>query len=399
MTLTPQGQAWAMADGPIEPAQNPGATRVPQEQDPSLEIARVALERGDYGLVIRQLEPLCEQESGRTQRGGEARMLMATALLGQGQSEQATALCRQLRGCADLELRRQAKDLEEVLQAPGLERPKEWSLTLPSLGAIESTPTGLRGLSARRRQNKKQEEPPPPPVGRTQAPLGFAIAVILVLVLLTTLLGGCIRISTEVAFPAPGRLQISEQFSSRSGLVLPWQQDLEKTLSRQGLRPVPENANATPGTLTLRSTVLPAQDAIQLLTASLEAATALADLPVPTPTLAWREQNWVVGVQQHLELEFDLQALQTLPGLELNLVLKDTHRQAVLQAQPHGVDQDNERLIWPLQPGQINRLELRSWRWSRLGLGAVVVAGLLPVALLLQRQRWLAGFGWPELPA
>jgi hypothetical protein len=29
----------------------------------------------------------------------------------------------------------------------------------------------------------------------------------------------------------------------------------------------------------------------------------------------------------------------------------------------------------------------------------VVVAGLLPVALLLQRQRWLAGFGWPELPA
>jgi len=194
-------------------------------------------------------------------------------------------------------------------------------------------------------------------------------------------------------------LQISEQFSSRSGLVLPWQQDLEKTLSRQGLRPVPGNANATPGTLTLRSTVLPAQDAIQLLTASLEAATALADLPVPTPTLAWREQNWVVGVQQHLELEFDLQALQTLPGLELNLVLKDTHRQAVLQAHPHGVDQDNERLIWPLQPGQINRLELRSWRWSRLGLGAVVVAGLLPVALLLQRQRWLAGFGWPELPA
>lgn len=387
-----------MAEGAIDPAAT-GSAPDALGEDPTLAIARVALERGDYGLVLRQLEPFCAQESGRTRLGGEARMLMATALLGQGQAERATAVCRQLRACADPELRRQARDLEEVLQAPGLERPKEWSLTLPSLGALETTPAGLKGLAARRRRRRQEEEPPPPPVGRTRAPLGFAIAVTLVLVLLTSLLGGCIRVSTEVAFPAPGRLQISEQFSSRSGLTLPWQQRLQQTLNSRGLHPLPADPRAAAGTLTLRSRVLPARDALQLITASVEAATALADLPVPAPTITWQEQNWLIGVQQHLELNIDLEALQTLPGLDLTLVLKDTHRRAIRQAQPPEIREEGTTVIWTLEPGSRNRLELRSWRWSRLGLGALLVALLLPVALLLQRQRWLAGFGWPELPA
>lgn len=395
-----------MAEGGIEPSPTesaPDATagtppEVP-EDDPSLVSARIALERGDYGLVLRQLEPLCARESSRSRLGGEARMLMATALLGQGQAERATALCRQLRACADAELRRQARDLEEVLQAPGLERPKEWSLTLPSLGALETTPTGLKGLAARRRRRRQEDEPPPPPVGRTRAPLGFAIAVTLVLVLLTTLLGGCLRISTEVAFPAPGRLQVSQQFSSRSGLTLPWQQRLQQALRSRGLRPLATDPTGSPGTMTLRSQVLPARDALQLISASVEAASALADLPVPAPQIAWQEQNWLIGVQQQLQLDLDLQALETLPGLDLTLVLNDTHRRAIREVQPPEIHQEGTKLIWRLQPGQRNHLQLRSWRWSRLGLGALIVALLLPAALLLQRQRWLAGFGWPELPA
>lgn len=364
-----------------------------------LELARLALDRGDYGQVRRELEPLCEQEPSRTKLGGEARLLLATALLGQGQVEQAGAVCRQLRNCADPELKRQAREMEDVLQAPGLERPREWSVTLPNLGAIESMPGGSRGLASRRRR-QREESPPPPPVGRTRAPLGFAIAVTVLLVLLTTLLGGCIRINTEVAFPGPGRLQISEQFSSRSGLTLPWQRQLEQTLRNRGLHPIPaSDSGPSAGTLALRSNVLPAGEAITLLESSLKAASALADLPLPPPGIAWHERNWLVGVQQHLDLELNLEALQAFPGLELNLVLRDTHARAVRQALPLGVRENANQLIWPLQPGERNRLELRCWRWSRLGLGTLGVALLLPLALLLQRQRRRAGFGWPELPA
>lgn len=370
----------------------------------ALQIARVALDRGDYGQVLRQLEPLCAMESGRSRLGGEMRMLMATALLGQGQPERAISLCRQLRGCADAELRRQARDLEEVLQAPGLERPKEWSLTLPSLGSLEATQPGLQTVAARRRRRRKEdEEPPPPPVGRTRAPIGFALAVTLVLVLLTTLLGGCIRISTEVAFPAPGRLQISEQVSSRSGLLLPWQRQLatrlDETLGTPGLRPVEPGADAPPGSLSLRSRVLPARQALDLIAGSITVASDLADLPIAAPTLHWHERNWLIGVQQHLDLDLDLSSLQALPGLELTMGLQHTSLRAIRRSEPQAAVASTNGVVWSLTPGSLNHLELRCWRWSRLGLGALAVALLLPAALLLQRQRRQAGFGWPELPA
>lgn len=394
-----------MADGAFDAA----AIESRPERDSSepmqaLQIARVALDRGDYGQVLRQLEPFCDIESGRSRLGGELRMLMATALLGQGQPERAISLCRQLRGCADAELRRQARDLEEVLQAPALERPKEWSLTLPSLGSLEVTPPGLQTVAARRRRRKEEEEqPPPPPVGRTRAPIGFAVVVTLVLILLTTLLGGCIRISADVAFPAPGRLQISEQVSSRSGLLLPWQRQLSATLAEKlgtpGLRPVEPGADAPPGSLTLRSRVLPAREALELIAGSITVASDLADLAIAAPSLQWHEKNWLIGVQQQLALDLDLTGLQALPGLELTLVLQDTSLRAIRRSEPHAAVTSKDGVVWSLAPGALNHLELRCWRWSRLGLGALAVALLLPAALLLQRQRRQAGFGWPELPA
>lgn len=48
------------------------------EEDPLAE-ARRALDRGDYGQVLRLLEPLQEERSPLTAAGAELRLLMATA--------------------------------------------------------------------------------------------------------------------------------------------------------------------------------------------------------------------------------------------------------------------------------------------------------------------------------
>jgi hypothetical protein len=52
-----------------------------------------------------------------------------------------------------------------------------------------------------------------------------------------------------------------------------------------------------------------------------------------------------------------------------------------------------------LQPGAINQLQFSCWRWSRLGLGALVIGVLLVVVAVLQRLKLAAGFGPPQLPA
>ena len=93
------------------------------------------------------------------------------------------------------------------------------------------------------------------------------------------------------------------------------------------------------------------------------------------------ERNWLVGVQQRLILQLDLDRLPDLPGGDLALGLN--------QGQVNQTLRSNEDI----------NLEASSWRWSPLGLGSLVVAVLLLLSLLLQGVRRRLGFGFPELPS
>jgi len=318
---------------------------------------------------------------------------MATALMGQGDSAGAAAYCRSLRGCKDLTLRQQARDLEEVLEAPALQRPRNWSVQMPSLGELELV-EGRSAMGSWRRR-PRPEPPPPPPVGATKTPWGFALVAV-ALLLLTTLLAGCVQVETSLTFPAPGRLQITQTSTSSTGQALPWQRDLAAALG--GGSVVVERDH---GRQSLRNRPLPAGQALTWLGQSLERGAALAGVSLPKPELDLRERNWLIGVQQQLELAIDLRAVDSLPGLDLSFRFAPLDPQAVERATPRPVQQGPgaKELHWPLEPGALNRLTWRTWRWSRLGLGALAVVLLLALALLLQRLRLRAGFGFPQLPA
>lgn len=364
-----------------------------QPDPPELALAHRALESGDYGACLRGLAPLADAHGASTALGGRIRLLMATALMGQGDSAGAAACCRSLRGCKDLTLRQQARDLEEVLEAPALQRPRNWSVQMPSLGELELV-EGRSAMGSWRRR-PRPEPPPPPPVGATKTPWGFALVAV-ALLLLTTLLAGCVQVETSLTFPAPGRLQITQTSTSRTGQALPWQRDLAAALG--GGSVVVERDH---GRQSLRNRPLPAGQALTWLGQSLERGAALAGVSLPKPELDLRERNWLIGVQQQLELAIDLRAVDSLPGLDLSFRFAPLDPQAVERATPRPVQQGPgaKELHWPLEPGTLNRLTWRTWRWSRMGLGALAVVLLLALALLLQRLRLRAGFGFPQLPA
>jgi hypothetical protein len=220
--------------------------------------------------------------------------------------------------------------------------------------------------------------------------------VAVALLLLTTLLAGCVQVETSLTFPAPGRLQITQTSTSSTGQALPWQRDLAAALG--GGSVVVERDH---GRQSLRNRPLPAGQALTWLGQSLERGAALAGVSLPKPELDLRERNWLIGVQQQLELAIDLRAVDSLPGLDLSFRFAPLDPQAVERATPRPVQQGPgaKELQWPLEPGALNRLTWRTWRWSRLGLGALAVVLLLALALLLQRLRLRAGFGFPQLPA
>ena len=155
----------------------------------------------------------------------------------------------------------------------------------------------------------------------------------------------------------------------------------------------------------LSTAVLPADQALAALQRSLKAAAELAGVSLPAADLRLQERNWLVGVRQRLFLVVDLTPLPVLPGVELSLQLVPVSAAAVITAGPQPARSlarqagGEPQLLWSLQSGQRNVLQLQCWRWSRLGLGGLAIALALVLVSLLQRIRLRLGFGLPELPA
>ena len=237
---------------------------------PQLPQARIALERGDYGQVVRLLTTA--DGITPTNKDAELLLLLATAWMGLGRNEEALLCCRRLRASNDPSLCAQARELQRVLEAPALERPREWSLTLPDLGSSEAA-MGRQLSSIKRTRRPKPPPPPPPAVGPTQAPLGFAVVVSL-LVLLGLLLGGCGAVRSELAFSGAGRLQLHHHLLQQGAQPPPLQQTLVQQLRQQGFQ-----ARSQGRELVLSTPVLPTRLVLERLDQSIAAATALAGLP------------------------------------------------------------------------------------------------------------------------
>ena len=318
---------------------------------------RRALERGDYRQVLQLLEPVAEQLPVGLRQGGEVRLLLATAHQGLGQEERAISCSRAAAKCTDTELRKQAQAMLAVLEAPQLQLPADRLVQLPQLGQMPSL-EGLAKGGASRRRRRQPAPPPPPPVGPTRSPLGFAALAVALLLGLTFLLGGCVRVETEFDFIAPGRVRVQQQW-------------LNTAMASEAL------PNA--------SDLLLAPDLEPWLQQQVNGVAELFGEAVPAPELEWRERNWLLGVQQRLQLAWDLSRVAPVPGLELALQLRPFEPGAVHQAQPAPEVTSAHGLQWQPQPGQRNQLELRCWRWHPLGVGAAVVLLLLLITQLFAR--------------
>jgi hypothetical protein len=357
--------------------------------------AEAALERGDYGQCIALLEPLAEATPISDNQGAEIRMLLVTAWMGKGDESKALSTCRLLTRCKDPDLKTRARQLLDVLEAPSLARPASWSMQLPTL---EMDPrVGKRPKLFNRR--KLRPPPPSPPTGPTRAPAaGFAVLVVTVLIGLTLLLSGCVRITGDLSIPGPDRVEMAWTIDSRSGLKLPWQDAFSRELRAMHLPWKIRNSGN--GHLEVKAPPQNSEEAAALLSQTVEAAGRSAGLVLPAPSLRLEERNWLVGLEQELLLELDLSALENLNELQIAVRLGNQASMRRLESSPSMANKNAKgELIWPLTIGMQNRLQWSQWRWSPLGLGSVVIVALLVLTASLQRLRLLMGFGYPELPS
>ena len=350
------------------------------EQDEGLDLseAEASLERGDYGQCLDLLMPLAEQHPLNSPEGPGLRLLMITAWMGQGQDDKAITTCRLLSRCRDPKLRQQAKQLLGVLEAPSLDRPERWSMTMPQL-ELNASGSGQTS-TMRRRRSRRPDPPPPPPTGPTRSPAaGFAVLVMAVLLGITLLLSGCVRIEADLDLRGPDRMALTWDVQSSQERPLPWQEQVERDLQREVHGLTIEQTG--PGHQHISSRVASSHDLAQQMAAVVAVAGRAAGVSLPAPVLKLEERNWLLGVQQHVQLKVDLSDLPEIPGLDIHLSLN------------HG------RIERTAPSGTTTEVSWQGWRWNPLGLGGLVILLLLMSSLLLQVVRRKLGFGFPELPS
>lgn len=154
----------------------------------SLIDAETALMHGEYRKCLLLLEPLIKSNPLTAKEGAQIRMLLVTAYMGKGDNEKAIKTCRILTKCRDEEIRKNAKQLLPILEAPSLPRPKNWSIILPKIGIENVGDSDFRSTSRKRFVIDKGTKIDPP-TGPTKSPqAGFIIIVLIVITGLTFLL-------------------------------------------------------------------------------------------------------------------------------------------------------------------------------------------------------------------
>lgn len=120
---------------------------------------KVAFERGQYRKSVEHLEKASALAARNSRLGGEVQIWLVTAYDAAGQRQEAIALCQQLKRHPNSEISKQARGLIYILQAPQLERPREWLTQIPDLGTLPDNETNTR-LGSKTTNSKPASQKP-----------------------------------------------------------------------------------------------------------------------------------------------------------------------------------------------------------------------------------------------
>ena len=357
----------------------------------AIKAAEAALDVGDYNFCIKIIEPLLLDYQSETPTGGQLRLIVVTAYMGKGDEKQAINICQKLVRNKKEGVRQQAKQLLSILEAPQLPRPPNWSVEIPKLEMEPSLKSSFK-----KTKKKKEDRINHPPTGPTKTfDLGFSIITLFVILLLTFLLSGCVDISTNLSVTGPNQLRFSLDIDSNSGELIPWQMEFEDNLKKEDsiLRLQSGEINQHFESPTIRF-----QEANKLLQQIASATSKTSGFNINKPEIITNNKNWIIGTNQNFKIYFDLKEIPKIPGLKVNIIIHDVGNKNNLKTKPLEPTFKNGSAFFPLEIGQINELEISSWKWNQISVGIILIIALTLLSLSLQRFRLKLGFGFPELP-
>lgn len=220
--------------------------------------------------------------------------------------------------------------------------------------------------------------------------------MLLVILLATLLVSGCVRSDLAIEFRGQSggqiveHIRLADQVTAISGTTAKgWFEQIEqrakqlrgktKRLSNQEIEVVIPFGNGADLEAKLNQFLNPPPPAATGKTAN------PPTLPLIQSQLDVRQQNFLLVMRNRLRYELDLRSLgvQSPNGevllspnslFELTFKLQTPWGARRLDAFPANVTQAGNTLTWTPQPGELNHLETAFWYPSALGIGAVLIS-------------------------
>ncbi len=355
----------------------------------AIKAAEAALDKGDYNSCLKIINPYLLSFPADNKIGAEIRLLSVTAHMGMGEEQQAIKICQKLVKNNEAAIRQQAKQLLSILEAPSLQRPSNWSVEIPK---IEMEPS-LKSSFKKAKTKKKTYHPPTGPTKNLG--VGFSIITLLIIVLITFLLSGCVNISTNLSVTGSDRLNITLDIDSNSSKSIPWQKEFKDNLTKErSLLKIDNNIS----NFHFVSSTISFEDARDLLKQIAAVASETSGFYIKPPEIITNNRNWIIGTKQNLKIYFDLRDLPKIPGLKINISMHNVGNKNNVIAKPLKPTFKKDATILPLEIGQINQLEVSYWKWNQLSIGLILIVSITFLSVFLQTFRLRMGFGFPELP-
>ncbi len=364
-------------------------------RETTLKEAKKELARGAYRECLSKLDLLLKVDSLQSENGGEIGTIMITALIGQGNTQKAIYICEILSKHKKDSIRQQAKQYLSVLNSPSLERPENWSIKIPDL-SMNDTDKSYSNLN--NKLKKKKVTINIPPTGSTKyLSIGFTVFSCIILCLLTILLSGCVEFNTEIEVNGPDRIKMAWDTESNSSALIPWQENLNSSL--KNLYPkISVETNIEEGRQLIKAPSQSSKEANKTLKSIVNVAAKSAGFDPPIVDLNLAEKNWLIGVDQKLNLNIDLSEIPEVPGLKLGIIINSFQKKESPKGYPLPANVLNKQIRWPLKTGSRNNLSFHKWQWNPIGIGTILILLIMSLSMLLQYLRLEMGLGFPELP-
>ncbi len=358
----------------------------------TLKEAEKALLRGEYRECLSSLELLLKEDSLESEKGAKIGILIITALIGQGETQKAISICQILTKHKSETIRQQAKQYLSILNSPELAKPEEWSITIPDLSISEQLT-----ISKKDRQKKANDSTFNPPTGSTKyLRPGFTILTLILLILLTWILSGCVDITTKINITGPDLIKVNWDIKSNSSELIPWQENFQASLKK--ISPKLSIETDQKGRQIITSPSLSSKNANKLLKKTISIASENAGFEIPQAEINLVEKNWLIGIDQNLDFSIDLRELPKVPGLKLGVKIDSKSIKNPPKGYPLDPSLANNEIAWELEMGSINNLSFHRWQWGKIGIGSLLILSIMIFSMILQYLKRQMGLGFPELP-